>query len=482
MTAARRDPGRILILGAGPTGLGAAHRLVEAGHPDWMLLEARAEVGGLAASYLDARGFTWDFGVHVHFSHYARYDRALDRALGDAWLWHDRGSWIRLGGRFVPYPFQNNLHHLEPEALERALDGLARRADGAPRAPANFAEWIDAHFGEGIAELFMRPYNLKVWGYPLEALGTGWVGERVAIPDLETVRRAVTMRRDEVNWGPNRRYRYPLRGGTGAIWRALAAQLPADRVRTGARVVAIDLERRTVVRADGGGERWDHLVSSLPLDRLIAICTGLPEAVAAQAQRLRKSAVHAVGVGLRGALPTHFASRSWIYFPETQAPFYRLTVLSNLSPHNAPSPDCWSLLAEVSETPDRPVDHGRLAAAVVTALRRDGLLPEGSEVVSLWHRREEYGYPTPAVDRDAALEVLQRELARRGVLSRGRFGAWRYEISNQDHCHMQGVEAVERLLGLGDEPTLERSDWVNSGALAAPALAPQTVGRLSPED
>ena len=36
---------------------------------------------------------------------------------------------------------------------------------------------------------------------------------------------------------------------------------------------------------------------------------------------------------------------------------------------------------------------------------------------------------------------------------------------------MQGVEAVERLLGVGDEPTLDRPDWVNSGALATPAGA-----------
>ncbi len=59
------------------------------------------------------------------------------------------------------------------------------------------------------------------------------------------------------------------------------------------------------------------------------------------------------------------------------------------------------------------------------------------------------------------------ELEAHGVLPRGRFGAWRYEVSNQDHAYMQGVEAIERLLGVGDEPTLERPDWVNSGALLA---------------
>lgn len=98
---------RILILGAGPTGLGAARRLEELGHPDWLLLEGNDKAGGLASSFVDEKGFTWDIGGHVQFSHYAYFDRVMEELLGkDGWLHHERESWVWMRDRFIPYPFQ----------------------------------------------------------------------------------------------------------------------------------------------------------------------------------------------------------------------------------------------------------------------------------------------------------------------------------------------------------------------------------------
>ena len=105
-----------LIVGAGPTGLGAAWRLDARGAHDWLLVESGHVPGGLARSIVDEHGFTWDLGGHVQFSHYEMFDRLMDELLGpDGWLYHDRESWVWIRDRFVPYPFQLNLHRL-PDA------------------------------------------------------------------------------------------------------------------------------------------------------------------------------------------------------------------------------------------------------------------------------------------------------------------------------------------------------------------------------
>ncbi|HEX5759728.1 MAG TPA: FAD-dependent oxidoreductase [Thermoanaerobaculia bacterium] len=458
------DPGAILILGAGATGLGAAYRLRQLHLADWRVLEAENYPGGLASSFVDRMGFTWDIGGHVLFSHYNEYDRMIDDVLGDERVWHERQAWVVLGDRFVPYPLQYNLHRLETGDRQRALAGLkeaiAASSGGPVTSPENFLAWINHTFGAGIAELFMVPYNTKVWGYPLETLGTSWIDERVAVPNLSRLQRNLELERDDMGWGPNRQFSYPLTGGTGIIWRRLAATLGKGRVGLGTSVTGVDLGCRTVSLADGRILKWEILVTSLPLDNFCNLCRDLDPEVRQAARSLIYSSCHIVGVGLAGVMPELLRGTSWVYFPRSESPYYRVTVLSNYSPLNAP-PGCWSLMAEVCETPHRPIARETLGATVVSALRRDGLIPPDTQVASLWQRREEHGYPTPFLGRDDVLGRILPALEALNVYSRGRFGAWKYEVSNQDHSFMQGFEVINRILGLGVEVTLPDPQAVN---------------------
>lgn len=70
----------------------------------------------------------------------------------------------------MAYPFQNNISQLPKDAQVKAMDGLvdafAESRVTAKSAPKTFDEWIIRMMGEGIANLFMRPYNFKVWAVP----------------------------------------------------------------------------------------------------------------------------------------------------------------------------------------------------------------------------------------------------------------------------------------------------------------------------
>jgi len=453
----------LLILGGGPTGLGAAWRLHEIKDQNWLLLEASDDVGGLARSFVDEHGFTWDIGGHVQFSHYAYFDRVMDQLLGaDGWLNHQRESWVWMRGKFIPYPFQYNIHELPSSDLDRCLAGLVDALRTPVKKAGNFREWILANFGAGIAEIFMLPYNFKVWAYPPEMLNAVWVGERVAVIDLKRVLHNFVYAKPDISWGPNRTFRFPRRGGTGAIWKKCAEQLPSEKLVLRDEAVEVDLPRRIVKTRSGLTIQYDSLLSTIPLSRLVRI-SGQDQFTPLVSRGLLYSTSNIFGIGLKGRPPERLKTKCWMYFPESDCPFYRVTVFSNYSPDNVPQPDHqWSLMAEVSESPCKPENQETMAESVITGLLNTRLIESRSDIVSVWKYRAERGYPTPGLHRDEALDEILPFFEQNGVLSRGRFGAWKYEVSNQDHSFMQGVESVERLVNGQPEIIVADPEHANS--------------------
>jgi protoporphyrinogen oxidase len=87
----------ILIVGAGPTGLGAGSRLNQLKHNNWLLIDAFDDAGGLACTDTTPEGFLFDMGGHVIFSHYDYFDQLIDAAVGagdEHWAIHERVSYV----------------------------------------------------------------------------------------------------------------------------------------------------------------------------------------------------------------------------------------------------------------------------------------------------------------------------------------------------------------------------------------------------
>ena len=161
------------------------------------------------------------------FSHYQYFDQLLDHVNRD-WCERERVCYVWQKDRFIPYPYQNNIHRcvlgsdclqlsirstalccahssrprrvpqhkpqhrLPKEDLQKCMEGLIalekqKGAAGVIPKPNNFLEWLQQGFGQGILDLFLVPYNRKVWGYDPSEMNTEWMGERVATVDLARI-------------------------------------------------------------------------------------------------------------------------------------------------------------------------------------------------------------------------------------------------------------------------------------------------------
>ncbi|NCX95280.1 MAG: amine oxidase [Chitinophagia bacterium] len=442
------------ILGAGPTGLGAAYRLKELNVNNFIVIDKEPNAGGLSSSYVDDKGFTWDIGGHVQFSHYTYFDKLMTQALGeDGWLNHQRESWVWIKDRFVPYPFQNNIRYLPKEDMWKCLQGIIREYKlTSYQKPANFKEWIHATFGQGLADIFMIPYNYKVWAYPAEMMSYSWIGERVAITDLERVTKNILFDIEDISWGPNSTFQFPKFGGTGAIWLAVAKLIGEQYFRQNTEVTAVNEKDKSIIVNNGETITYDYLINTIPLDKLVHIMSHTSDEWKAEVKKLKHSTTHIIGVGLKGKPKESLATKCWMYFPEDNCPFYRVTVFSNYSPNNVPDINThWSLMAEVSESPYKAVNSSTIVEETIQGMLNAKLIEDREHIASVWYKSLDYGYPTPSTDRDGVLNKIIPQLDKMHIYSRGRFGGWKYEVSNQDHSLMQGVEIVNKLeLGIGE--------------------------------
>ncbi|KAH8652300.1 hypothetical protein BX600DRAFT_501597 [Xylariales sp. PMI_506] len=493
----------VLVIGAGPTGLGAAKRLQQLDSASWLIVDSNETPGGLASTDITPEGFLYDVGGHVIFSHYKYFDDCLDEALpkDDDWYTHQRISYVRYQGQWVPYPFQNNIAVLSKEEKARCLEDVIEAAlDARARSPAdkpkNFDEWNVRNVGERLTEIFMRPYNFKVWAVPTTLMNATWLGERVAAPNVKQLVRNVIENKVAGNWGPNATFKFPARGGTGGIWIALANTLDKKKTRFGesGSVTKVDAEAKKAYLKDGTVVNYNSLISTMAVDYLAKAMGD------AELQQLCKplfySSTNVIGVGIRGARPERIGDKCWLYFGEDNCPFYRATVFSNYSPYNQPAEDVklptlqlangqkpassspesgpyWSLMLEVSESSYKPVNHETLLADCIQGLINTELLRPEDEIVSTYVRRFDHGYPTPHLDRDAALAKILPYLRDKDILSRGRFGSWKYEVGNQDHSFMLGVEAVDNVVTGGVELTLGYPDFVNTRKNTERRLTPK---------
>src|SRR5262249_60938287 len=112
------------------------------------------------------------------------------------------------------------------------------------------------------------------------------------------------------------------------------------------------------------------------------------------------------------------SSKCWMYFPGPEAPFYRVTYLSNYSPMVTPGPGHFSMLAEVSSSPYKPEDVTDVVDRTIEGMVHCELLtPEQAEskIVSRQLLQVPYSYPVPTTGRDGALEAVQPWLMERAT-------------------------------------------------------------------
>jgi len=410
----------LVILGAGPCGLGAAWKLHQCGIRTFQLFEASGHVGGLAASIIQ-NGYTWDIGGHVLHSTNQDFLRVVKKTMGNHLRMHRRNASVYVkDGVNVRYPFQYHLDQLPDGMLGRYGEAKSpkRYPDGT------FARWIIDTYGAGAAKAFFFPYNQKLWKYPLRRMSDTWLEHRIAHPkDSEK----------KSKWGGNATFYTTDAGGIGAVWEKMAKPYK-QYISFHKKVVAIQAKTRTLVFSDKTSVTYDHLLSTIPLTDFSSMIEDIRVPSSAG---LKSIGTAIVGVGVRGMMPEKIKQLHWMYVADAALPFYRVSAYSHYAKTNAPS-GTWSLLCETSFR-GFPKSRKQYIDATIAGLLGMGIITK-ENVVETFFYLAPFTYPIPTLAREKTLSALTVFFSKYGISSRGRFGGWRYEEGNMDHAWQAGVD------------------------------------------
>jgi protoporphyrinogen oxidase len=214
-------------------------------------------------------------------------------------------------------------------------------------------------------------------------------------------------------------------------------------------------KKKEIIFKNGEKVSFDILISTIPLNELLKKMERKPGEVGKTAAKLLWNGGYMVGIGIKKPCPS---KKNWMYFPQDDSPFYRVTYLSNYSPNMTPKGDYFSFLTESSYSKYKAVSRDTVIEETIQGLVNSKLISEEdrSLIVSTYMLDAPYSFPVPFLGRDKVLREIQSFLMKNGIFSRGRFGGWKYEVGNMDHSVMQGIEVVDRIL-LGKEETVYKS-------------------------
>ena len=431
---------KILVLGAGPSGMACALELSKAGKK-FLVVEKAGSVGGLAKTCLFGE-FLTDIGPHRFYTKNQYLESMMKNLLGEKWIQVKRHTRFYIHGKYYQYPLDpaSALFTLGiVQSIKIARDYFWQKLFHFS-APKNFEEYAISKFGRLLAELNILNYTEKIWGVHPNRMSVDWANQRIKGLSMFSTLKNFFFKsgspKSMVNY-----FHYP-ESGTGFIYEKMSEIIGKDKILLNVEPLEIKITGNKitwVLLSNGKKLSVEKMVSSIPIT---VFCKNLvpapPKEVLEASKKLRFRSQVYLFITLNKPSVT---DDQWIYFPDKEIPFGRISEMKNFSKKMSPK-DKTSLFVEFFCWKNDSVwkmSKGELLNKTIKWLEKLGFV-EQSEIIDSYLLRSEFGYPVYELGYEKNLAVVKKYLdSIENLLYIGRPGRFKY--TNQDHSIEMGINA-----------------------------------------
>jgi protoporphyrinogen oxidase len=454
----------VVILGAGPAGLGAAFHLARRKIADVTVLEQNVHPGGNAGSF-EVEGIRVDYGSHrLHPACDSEVLQDIRNLLGEDLLERPRHGRIRMQGRWIHFPLRmlDLALRLPPSFVGGVMtDRLAKFFRKPGNAIPSFASVLESGLGRTICRDFYFPYAQKLWGVPPQELAAIQAHRRISASSLTKILWKVLSTMPGLRSPGDGYFFYPRRG-YGQISEAYHAGATREgaTVHFQARVESVITKNNqvTAVRYKKGDSMEEvetaHVFSTIPVNVLArSITPAVPEEILQAASKITFRGMILVYLVLE---QDRFSEYDAHYFPEPEITISRLSEPKIFS-NGAGTSGITVLCSEIPCAVNGPVwslTDEQLRDVVLDSLK-NAQIPVTAKIRHVLTRRLPNAYPIYFQGYEQYFETIDRWCAQvDGLLSFGRQGLFVHD--NTHHALFMGYAASKCLNETG---TFDDARW-----------------------
>ena len=425
----------VIILGGGIVGLTISANLKCSN----LVLEKESTCGGHCSTFINDRYTIDSGGPHILFSKNKKVLNYMKNLVKGNIKMKKRNNKIFFEDKFIKYPFENGIYDLTPENRFKCLKDILFNKYKNIKIN-NLQDWLYATFGKTICDLYLIPYNKKIWKVSPSKLSIDWINGRIPNPPIEDIIKSSVGINTE-GYLHQLYYYYPLIGGYQAFTDALESKVKKNIVNN---VKILKISKQSdfwIIKTNIETYKCKKLISSIPILDFLKAFEIKNHKVIKLCKKLKYNSLIQVSLAFKNT-PKTYKDFTAIYVPDKKYLFHRMSFPKAFSEYNVKGKD-FLINLELTFLPKDKKKYSNKTFLINKAVEQCKKIFKinSNKIIFKKIFKTDYAYVVKNFEHKNNIKKIFNFLDRHNLISIGRNS--QFEYINSDEAVKRGLETAK---------------------------------------